>query len=101
MANIHQRLISDPITVKEYCLYQTDLHQLCVIRECGWIVEVVWIDREDLFRMSRSSEEMIVVETSTGELLISNNRGGETKVPCLYIDAKTVIKKDERNHVNS
>ena len=37
------------MTVVEFCLRKTQVQELCVIREDGWIVSTVWIDHEDLF----------------------------------------------------
>lgn len=72
--------------VKEFCRNQTQVHQLCVIRNCGWIVETVWIDSEDLFRITMLSEEAEVIETHFGDLPVKTEHGDTVRIPCLYID---------------
>jgi len=74
------------MTVKEFCRNMTQTHQLCVIRYDGWIVEIVWIDSEDLFRMTRDSQVSEVKSTEFGELPIKTEHGDTIHVPCLYID---------------
>lgn len=74
------------MTVYEFCRQKTLAHQLCVIRECGWILETVWIDHEDLFRISESSKNAEVKGTEFGELPIITKDGLKVYAPCLYID---------------
>ena len=74
------------MTVREFCLRGTLALQLCAIREDGWIVEVVWIDHEDLFRISEKSRDRKVLKTSFGTLPIVKELGTTIEVPCLFID---------------
>lgn len=74
------------MTVKEFCRNKTQAHQLCVIRDEGWIVETVWIDHEDLFRISKESREARVKSTEFGELPIKTEHGDTIHIPCVYID---------------
>lgn len=74
------------MTVNEFCRNKTQAHQLCVIRDCGWIVEAVWIDNEDLFRMSDASKTAEVKSTEFGDLPIMTEHGDTVHVPCLYIN---------------
>lgn len=74
------------MTVYEFCREHTQAHQLCVIRDSGWIVETVWIDYEDIFRMSKLSEKAEVKKTEFGELPIKSEHGDTVRIPCLYID---------------
>lgn len=73
------------MTVYEFCRNKTQAHQLCVIRDGGWIVEAVWIDNEDIFRMSDLSRRE-VKSTEFGELPIKTEHGDTVHVPCLYIN---------------
>jgi hypothetical protein len=77
---------TDRITCKEFLLHKTDALQLCVIRDSGWIVETVWIDYEDIFRVSEKTRNQIVKGSEYGELTIRDKDGAKIKVPCLYID---------------
>lgn len=74
------------MTVCEFCRYETRAHQLCVIRAGGWIVETVWIDHEDMFRMSELSAKAEVKKTEFGELPVKTEHGDTVHIPCLYID---------------
>lgn len=40
------------MTVREFCLKKTQVEELCVFRDEGWIIGSTWIDHEDLFTMS-------------------------------------------------
>lgn len=74
------------MTVYEFCRKQTQTHQLCVIRNDGWIVETIWIDSEDIFRITRLSAEAEVKKTEFGELSVKTEHGDTIHIPCLYID---------------
>lgn len=74
------------MTVYEFCRNSTQAHQLCVICDGGWIVETVWIDHEDLFRISKESQNAEVKKTAFGELPVKTEHGDTVHIPCLYID---------------
>ena len=74
------------MTDYEFCRNKTQAHQLCVIRDSGGIVETVWIDYEDIFRLSDESKKAEVKNTEFGELSIMTEHGDRVHVPCLYID---------------
>ena len=76
------------MTVAEFCREKTRVYQLCVIRDCGWIVETVWIDHEDIFRLSERRARMKVIESKFGTLPICDANGNHLDIPCLYIDAE-------------
>lgn len=75
--------------VSEFCRKHTQTHQLCVIRDAGWIVETVWIDSEDIFRITKLSANAEVKKTEFGELPIKTEHGDTVHIPCLYIDIDT------------
>lgn len=74
------------MTVKEFCLKETQVSELCVIRDTGWIVAIVWIDAEDLFAMNETIAKMEVKSDEWGTLSIITKYGDELEVPCHYID---------------
>ena len=74
------------MSVYEFCRNHTQTHQLCVIRDAGWIVETVWIDSEDIFRITGLSAKAEVKKTEFGELLVKTEHGDKVHIPCLYID---------------
>ena len=80
--------VEEKITCNEFCRRKTLAHQLCVIRDCGWIVETVWIDHEDLFRISEKSRNAEVVGWEFGKLPVVSEVGQTVQIPCLYIDIK-------------
>ena len=48
------------MTVKEFCLKHTQVGELIVFREDGWISGSTWIDHEDLFAIPESFINKIV-----------------------------------------
>lgn len=74
------------MTVREFCLKKTQVYELCVIRDSGWVVVTVWIDSEDLFAMNERIAKMEVKYDSWGMLKIVTEHGDENHVPCHYID---------------
>ena len=74
------------MTVREFCLRKTQVGELCVIRDCGYIVATVWIDIEDLFRMDTEVANMKVKSDEWGTLSITTEHGDRLQIPCHYID---------------
>jgi hypothetical protein len=70
----------------EFLLHKTQVAELCVIRDSGWIVATCWIDEEDLFRILPSISEREIKGDKWGYLPIVNENGAEITVPCHYID---------------
>lgn len=58
------------LTVQQFLLEKTQVGELCVIREGGWITGTVWIDCEDLFLASLSEKitKLKVKSTEWGTL---------------------------------
>ncbi len=71
------------ITLNEFLREYTEVHDLCFIRESGWVVASVWIDSEDLFIIHPDLASSTVLSYEYGTIPIN---GSETKVPCTYID---------------
>lgn len=76
----------DKITVREFCLRHTQVNELCIVRDCGWIIAAVWIDAEDLFSMNPKIAERIVKSNEWGELPVVTKSGDTIHIPCHYID---------------
>ena len=76
------------MTCREFLLHKTDIHQLCAIRLNGWILETVWIDSEDLFKMSKDMADKKVINSKLGELPIIDHNNKDIEIPCLYIDVE-------------
>lgn len=70
----------------EFLLKRTQTHELCVIRESGWIIATCWIDHEDLFRLPEDLWNRSISCQEWGMLLVVDNFGEKTKIPCHYID---------------
>ena len=78
--------------------YETQAMELCVLCNGGWIVDVVWLDYEDIFRIPASLdyEDMFVLPDSLkdkkvthhywSELTIVNADGEKMKIPAHFID---------------
>ena len=74
------------MTVKEFCLHKTQVGELCVFRDCGWIIGSAWIDHEDLFTISNSISTKEVKKDEWGLLPVTTEHGDIIKIPCHYID---------------
>ena len=79
------------MTVYEFCRKHTQTCQLCVIRSGGWIVETVWVDLENIFRISKLSAEAEVKKTEFGYLPVKTEHGDIVHI-CLYIDTQLHCK---------
>lgn len=65
---------------------KTQVKELCVIRNNGYIVATAWIDYEDLFTIDDVVSAYIVKHDSWGTLSIITEHGDTIIVPCHYID---------------
>ena len=65
---------------------KTNVKELCVIRDSGWIVASCWIDYEDLFYIPSRLVDKVVREDEWGYLPIVNENNAEIKIPCHYVD---------------
>ena len=74
------------MTVREFCLKKTQVNELCVIRDSGWIIATAWIDSEDLFSMNERVAKMEVKSDSWGKLITVTEHGDHVCIPCHYID---------------
>lgn len=76
------------MTVKEFCLRHTQVGELVVFRESGYIVGVVLIDIEDLFYIPQKFQERTVTNKSWEEVPLTTEHGDTVHVPCHIIDFK-------------
>lgn len=74
------------ITVWEFCFKKTDIHELIVIREDGWIRHTVWIDSEDIFVIHPDYANRRVKSDSWGTLVTRDKDGNRVEVSCHYLD---------------
>lgn len=65
---------------------KTNVKELCVIRDSGWIVASCWIDYEDLFHIPSRLVDKVVKKDEWGYLPIVNENNAEIKIPCRYVD---------------
>lgn len=72
--------------LREFLLKKTNVKELCVIRDSGWIVATCWIDYEDLFAIPNSLADNIVKKDEWGYLSVVNENNAEIKIPCHYVD---------------
>lgn len=76
------------MTLREFLRTKTNVKELCVIREDGWIVASFWIDYEDLFcgyLGDRLGEKKVKLDT-WDYLPIVNGNSAEIKIPVHYIE---------------
>lgn len=74
------------MTVREFCVYKTEVHQLVAIRYRGYIIATAWIDSEDLFKLPNDIAKRPVLESSYGFLNVSGPSEDEHRVPCVFLD---------------
>ena len=72
--------------LREFLLKKTNVKELCVIRDSGWIVATCWIDYEDLFAIPNRLANNIVKKDEWGYLSVVNENNAEIKIPCHYVD---------------
>ena len=65
---------------------KTNVKELCVIRDSGWIVASCWIDYEDLFYIPSRLVDKVVKKDEWGYIPIVNENNAEIKIPCHYVD---------------
>lgn len=72
--------------LNDFIRHKTNARELCVIRDCGWIVATCWIDNEDLCLINQNLVYKEVLKDSWGTLLVVNEHNDEVRIPCHYID---------------
>ena len=75
-----------PIELMDFLLHHTPTHDLCVIRESGWILQVAYIDPEDLFLIHPRLQHLPVRSHSRGTLRVNVGDGQFADAPCHYVD---------------
>lgn len=75
------------MTVKEFCMKKTQVNELVVIRDCGWIVATTWIDSEDIFRLPERTSQLEVISDEWGTIPIVTEHGDTVSIPCHYVNA--------------
>jgi hypothetical protein len=76
------------MTLREFLRTKTNVKELCVICEDGWIVASFWIDYEDLFcgyLDNKLGDKKVKLDT-WDYLPIVNGNNAEIKIPCHYIE---------------
>lgn len=75
------------MTVREFCMKKTQVNELVVIRDCGWIVATAWIDYEDIFRLPEKTSQLEVISDEWGTINVVTEHGDDISIPCHYINA--------------
>lgn len=76
------------MTVIEYCREKTEVHELVIIREGGWLTCVAYIDCEDLFRLPPNIAHADVIDSSCDHIKVLDYQGTYVSVPCTCLDIK-------------
>ena len=76
------------MTLREFLRTKTNVHELCAIREDGWVTATFWIDHEDLFchHLDKKLGERKVKLDCWDYLLVVNGNNAGIKIPCHYIE---------------
>lgn len=76
------------MTAIEYCREKTEVHELVIIREGGWLTCVAYIDCEDLFRLPPNIAHADVIDSSCDHIKVLDHQGTYVSVPCTCLDIK-------------
>lgn len=74
------------MTVIEYCLHETKVHELVIIREDGYERCVAYIDCEDLFRLPPDIAHADVIGSCRARIKVLDHQDAYVIVPCTYLD---------------
>lgn len=74
------------MTLREFLRKKTEVKELCVIRDCGYIIASCWIDYEDLFHIPPRLADKEITNDEWGCLTIVNKNNAELTIPCHYVD---------------
>lgn len=75
-----------PVELMNFLLYHTPVKDLCVVRQSGYIRQVIYIDHEDLFLVHPMLQQMPVKSHRYGTLTVKDEAGHDIDVPCHYVD---------------
>ena len=76
------------MTVIEYCLHETRVYELVIIRVSGRVRCPAYIDHEDLFRLPPDIADAEVIHSKRSYIDIATRAGGAWTAPCVYLDIK-------------
>lgn len=76
------------MTVIEYCLHETRVYELVIIRVSERVRCSAYIDHEDLFRLPPDIADAEVIHSKRGYIDIATRAGGAWTAPCVYLDIK-------------
>lgn len=74
------------MTVQGFCMKETYVGELVVIRDAGYIQACVWIDMEDIFVVPEFYRNKFVKSDKWGTIKITDKNGKVNEVPCHYVD---------------
>ena len=74
------------MTVIEYCLHETRVYELVIIRVSGRVSCSAYIDHEDLFRLPPDIANAEVIHSKRSYIDIATRAGGAWSAPCVYLD---------------
>lgn len=76
------------MTLSKFLLSKTNIHELCIVTEDGYIVATFWIDYEDLFceYLDNRLAKMEVKSDKWDYLSIVNENNSTIKVPAHFIN---------------
>lgn len=77
---------NNAITVFEFCRLKTQVGELVIIRDCGYVSGSVWIDYEDLFQIPQRYVDSKVLSDEWGTIKCTTEHGDKVMVNCHYID---------------
>ena len=76
------------MTVIQYCHEKTNVGELVIIREGGWVTCAAFIDHEDLFRLPPDIAHADVIDSSRDHIKVLDHQDAYVIVPCTCLDIK-------------
>ena len=74
------------MTVQGFCMRETKVGELVVIRDAGYITACVWIDCEDIFVVPEYYRDKQVKNDEWGTIDIVDKNRMKRTTPCHYVD---------------
>lgn len=76
------------MTVKEFLRKEVQVHELCIIKENGYIIETAYVDWGDLFLTNLNTKDREVKESYVGGLQVRDSMSQISFVPVRIIEVE-------------
>jgi len=74
------------MTLSDFCYEHTQVGELVVVRDEGYVVTTAYIDVEDLFSLNPRLSQREVIKDEWGRIDVTTEHGDKVAMPCHYVD---------------